>query len=484
MDNDESTYPFIYNTVTAFYQFEQFIDSKLHQKYYNYNEVYTGYLIDKDYYDYWRDFSNYDQIKNDILFINYEEAQTKIKQYRKLNVNKDYPGDATQIVFKTPEELENAIKNEGKSFVLVDENIWKYICPDNGLDEEGAINYMIRRRKLIFLYENQKRCIIFTDNNIINNSQILQVQNLSLLNKSRYNSHRNTRSSMNSSYLKSKNIDNINNVSDININKFKNSNTDGKEEMELRKILLLYAFEQEMKNKINNITYNDNSFNIYCLINKDWMAEYKKYYCYNEIINMIQKKQSLKSLLNKGFNEAKRNMNLILNEIHINKNCLNKPFPQNLTQIKYFLCEKGDAQINNKTISYWTNFVLVNEELKNLLSESELHDYSIENAIYTKCLISSGKAIIDLSGDIYNENNFVYEIGTIRNKDMVFIDEFLFDYDNEEAKDNHVRYFSNDFFAFQKGTLNFDLNLQSNLLSPNGNIVGTAFKIPPHDFYY
>lgn len=79
-----------------------------------------------------------------------------------------------------------------------------------------------------------------------------------------------------------------------------------KEEKELEKLLLLYAYEQEMKNKINNLTYKEDKFNNYYLISKEWITQYKKYYHYNEICRMIQKKDELKSLLDKGFNEAKK----------------------------------------------------------------------------------------------------------------------------------------------------------------------------------
>ena len=49
-----------------------------------------------------------------------------------------------------------------------------------------------------------------------------------------------------------------------------------KEEKELEKLLLLYAYEQEMKGKINNLTYRETEFNNYYLISKEWITRYKK----------------------------------------------------------------------------------------------------------------------------------------------------------------------------------------------------------------
>ena len=79
-----------------------------------------------------------------------------------------------------------------------------------------------------------------------------------------------------------------------------------KEEKEQEKLLLLYAYEQEMKMKINNLTYRETEFNNYYLISKEWILLYKKFYHYNEICKMIQKKDELKNLLNNGFDSAKK----------------------------------------------------------------------------------------------------------------------------------------------------------------------------------
>lgn len=38
---------------------------------------------------------------------------------------------------------------------------------------------------------------------------------------------------------------------------------------ELKKLILLYAYEQELKNKINDLRYKDNNFKLYYLISKD-----------------------------------------------------------------------------------------------------------------------------------------------------------------------------------------------------------------------
>ena len=67
--------------------------------------------------------------------------------------------------------------------------------------------------------------------------------------------------------------------------------------------------------KINNLTYREIEFNNYYLISKEWILLYKKFYHYNEICKMIQKKDELKNLLNKGFESAKKNIRDVLKHI-------------------------------------------------------------------------------------------------------------------------------------------------------------------------
>ena len=64
---------------------------------------------------------------------------------------------------------------------------------------------------------------------------------------------------------------------------------------------------------------------------------------------------------------------------------------------------------------------------------------------------------------------------------MIYNEEFIFKYDNDQAKNDHLSYFQNDFLKFQRDNLNFGIDLQCELLSEDGNVYGTAFIIPPCD---
>ena len=468
---DEAVYTFIYKTVREYYQYEDYIEQKLQEDYHR-PKTNEGYLIDKKYYDYWKKFTNYDEIKNKIKNRDYLDAKPIIYQYRRANNLKVYQSDAKQYLFYTSEDLINAL-NQGKSFVLINQNFWFLICTQKGLRERGGAIYILGKNKITFVFSQIDNCQIVTYDNIIDNSnEIYQKGD---------NSNRIQNNNYNKRYINSPN-NSFNNSINNSFNNNNNNNNFNEEELELRKILLLYAYEQEIKKKINNLKYKDDNFETYYLISKDWILEYKRCYRYDEICRMIQKKDDLKVLLNNGYEQAKRNMHKILKKISFNNNNAKKYFPENLRNNNTFLSERNEAKINNQyVISYWKNFEIVNEDLKNLLSKSESHNYNFQSASDANCLICSGKVVIDLSKDEYNENNYVYEVGLISNNDMLYYDEYIFRYEDEESKNDNLNCFKNDFLCFQREKLNFGIDLECDLLNQNGYAYGTAFKIPLHD---
>jgi hypothetical protein len=44
-----------------------------------------------------------------------------------------------------------------------------------------------------------------------------------------------------------------------------------------------------------------------------------------------------------------------------------------------------------------------------------------------------------------------------------------------------LEFFKDKFYLFQKDELNFNMNLKCDLINDEGNVFGTAFKIPPHE---
>ena len=444
----ENEYHFIYNTIKCYKVFEDYFLEKINSNSSNKRKppiATEGYLIDKNYLDYWKNFTNYEDLKNEIIQLDYQSAKKIIKKYRKNNRLKQYQNDASQIIIFSPSNFYTNVNN-GDKYALIDKPFWKLICMDEGLEEDGGVKYYIEKGKIRFLFGRLGEVEVYSNDNIIKNGKQLAIKNKNI-----------------------NNYDNEDNDKDME---------DESEDFELKKLLLLYAYEQEMKKKINNLKYKEKNFKKYYLISKDWIEEYKKYYHYDELSKMINNRNDLSNILNKGYNWTKENMDYALSKIQVKKP--KKPFPPQLKIDNTFLSEGNQITIddNYSEVSYWKNFEMINEELKNLFSNSTIHGYNIDKASSAKGLISEGKIILDLSNDENNAGNYALEIGVICNKDMIFNDEYIFQYNNEESKNNHFNYFKNDIYSFQKENLDFDINLKCNLLNDDEEVCGTAFKIP------
>ena len=435
----EAVLVFIYKTIKAYSQLEEYIDQKLQGKFFK-DKVMEGYLITIEYINYWRKFSDYEDLKDIVNGNTYQAIRPTLYKYRKSNKYQKYQADARQIYFKSPEELYKAVKKDKRGFVLIDYNFWKLICAESVLKERGNARYNIDRNSITFFFNEFDYCQIITNDNIIDSSKEIKSTGFDVVRQS------------------------------------------DKEERELEKLLLLYAYEQEMKNKINNLTYKESEFNVYYLISKEWITQYKRFYHYNEICKMIQGRDELKNLLDKGFEEAKKNIKDVLKHISFKGNSKKKDFPEDLKKNNTFLSEREDVLISKRyNVSYWKNFELINEELKNRFMFSEAHDYAFDSISDARCLITCGKIIIDLSKDEYNPDTTACEIGTISNLNMLFNDEYIFRYDNEEAMYENLNFAAQDFLVFQRDYLNMGADFECELLSNEGSAYGIGYKIPPHD---
>jgi hypothetical protein len=462
-DYQELTYKFIYNTVRAYKEFEDFFEDEINKDRDDSNsndqqEEQEGYLIDKKYLIYWKKFTDYENIKNQIANRSYERAKSIIVKHRKNNHLKHYQDDATQFAFRSPFDLYQSVKMKGRQYVLIDEKFWKLICYNNGLNEEGQMKYEFDKNKIIFNFGPEGLLEVSEqDDNIISPDKQLVLRE--------------------TNNFSEEEIENIN---------------DDQGKSEMNKLLLLYAYEQELKNKLNNLKYFDKDFKFkeYYLISKDWIDTYKEYYHYNELCKLINNKKEVKDLLNSGYENAKKHLPYISNKILIMRKKNKNNFPDILKEENTFLSEGGSIIFNNNNyddnnepteVKYWKKFELVNGELKELLANSDINGYHIDGGSTAKCLISGGKIFLDLSNDQNNVGNYAVEIGVIRDDDMIFVDEYAFKYDSEQAKDNHLNFIKDKFYLFQKDELNFGINLTCNLTDDDGEICGTAFKIPPHD---
>ena len=162
---------FIYKTIKAYSQYQEFIEEKLQGKYVN-KKIMNGYLISSKYFDYWRKFSDYDDLKDKVIMSkDYNSIKKILYQYRKSNKYQKYQSDAVQIKFKSPEELYDAVKRQDKSFVLIDSNFWKLICTQEGLNERGNVSFSLDKDTITLYFNEYDYCHIITNDNIIDSSK-------------------------------------------------------------------------------------------------------------------------------------------------------------------------------------------------------------------------------------------------------------------------------------------------------------------------
>ena len=447
MSNDqESECSFTYKTLKAYREFERSFKEEQDnenndEEDFNQNE---GYLIDKKYINFWKKFTDYEKLKDTILIGEESKVMNLIRKNRRNNHLKEYQPDATQAKYYSPFALYKSVKINGKSYVLINKEFWQLICNDDELDSVGLVRYYFKDGNLILNYGVKGKLEIVTDDNIISGAKEMLFKD-------------------------------TNNFND-------ELEEDDDYDIEMKKLILLYAFEEELKNKINNLKYVDSQFRQYYLISQEWIEEYKRYFHYNELCNLINNREDLRNLLNNGYDKAKYHLEYVKSKLLVIRKKPRQSFPQKLKEENTFLSEGSSVNIkNNSEVTFWKNFELVNEELKNLLANSQENGYDIERSSSAKGLISSGKIIIDLSNDDNNQGIYAFEIGNIANNNMIFKDEYIFQYDNEEDKNNNLEFFKDKFYLFQKDELNFGLNLKCNLYNEDGLVYGTAFKIPPHE---
>ena len=144
---------FIYKTIRAYSQYEEYIEQKLQGKFIK-NKVMEGYLITKEYLNYWKKYSDYEDLKDLVNCNKYQNIRPTLYKYRKSNKYQAYQPDAIQIIIKSPEDLYRQVKKENKAFVLIDYNFWQLICTQSGLKQRGEARFSLGKDCITFILVN------------------------------------------------------------------------------------------------------------------------------------------------------------------------------------------------------------------------------------------------------------------------------------------------------------------------------------------
>ena len=159
----EAELTFVYKTILNFSKYKEYTTQKLQGKFPK-DKIYEDYLIDKHYFDYWKKYTDYKDLKKIIQCTQYINTRQNIYKYRKTNRYREYQDDAEQIILNLPEQLYDSVKLSKKSFILIDQNFWSLICKKNVLKERGGMLFSLSLNTITFFFGEFEYCKIFTKN--------------------------------------------------------------------------------------------------------------------------------------------------------------------------------------------------------------------------------------------------------------------------------------------------------------------------------
>ena len=331
---------------------------------------FEGYFIENKWLDEWRNNSNYDIIKNELNSINDTAIQNICNKLlynneeHKINFN---IFDYIRILdIHSDIEIKGFLEND--SIVIVNRNFLELFLDKKVINMHLPIRFYAYNKNIVF-YLNNEKIIFNTDDNIISKDE-----------------------------YQNKNIKNL---------------------------LKIMLFQEEIKQKINMKSQNINKNNSYKinLINKNLLQKYKEYYCYDQLYEFFMNNNDL-------IKEIKDENNLINNDL-LNDDIIldfmrNLPVEYvNLIQEKEILKKymknnsSNNFGIKNNSSKYLSNFEIISY---NSISSLQMKDFIGESKYYTgECYVCEGKIAI-ISED---NNKFYYQMGFVDNKGDIITEYFI-----------------------------------------------------------
>ena len=403
-----------YNAINDYYIFEEKFINKLTQ---SINEQKFGCLVEKIWFDKWFKYINYKEIKEK-LKKQIEKKEIKddlIYNLEKNNYFKHPDLCPINIISpKTKEELESFLEKD--SLVIVES---KFCRSFTQKDISENIRYKAYNNKIEIVFNNGD-FITKSNNNII-------------------------------SIISDDNEKNNNNISSV----------ENKNLIHLKQFIKYIYFKDEINNEIKSkhkvLSINELDKNIIYLVNKDIINNYKNYFDYAKLYDLLKKDKHLKSAdyFVKNFSNLVNVLKNYLYEIKKNKSI-------DFDGITNDLKEREYKDSSNPIIKYYIDFDIINEEFNSFL---------IENNIFKKKQTIKGAYI---AGDnkilLYMDlkDKFYYEIGYFdSNEDLVI--EYIIKSRYKDSILNHFNAYGIDKVINNKKEGHIKLN--------NGDKIGYFYKI-------
>ena len=419
--NDAPSDKQIYELCKAVYNYEKFLENILK------NKEYIGYLIETDTLNKIKKKLDYERLKPYVEKDSYTNFAKNIKKREKIkSVKLKKFNDSKEFIIELLKDKKYSLVHHA----LLD----KLNCDYKGKE----IKYIIIHDKISLIFnDNDKLYLTNNKNGIIEKSSLIQENS-------------------NSSEIPSSG------PKDFDIKEkilFKH---------DLEILIRIFYFNKYLREKENNIfnelKNEENNETIY-LINNSWMEEYKSFFDYNTLEQILIKFFDTNNITDNYISESKiKNIMKNLPSDYINKINLKGQFAINKT----FNYEQKDL---NNNIRYTYNNCIINSKINKLLMEQK---YKLNNSIKKADLFFIGNKKIILIFPVGVDNNKEnHEIGFV-NDSGIFIPEFILEFShNVISYDILNKFLKNDFPKFMPDKTKDNCKIKN----INDNESGYCYKI-------
>ena len=337
----------------------------------------SGYLIDKKYFDNFKNKLYYPIFKS--IINNDNKFNSQLEAFYGNN-NKIKLIPCEQKIFSNSKDLcvSLSLNNE---YIIINTLLWKMINNGKYNEDVGKINFEIKDNKIILHFGNDDDVYFKYNSNIITNKNLLIINDCTTTQKINHQRYKSVEllinQDINNKISKEKLIifkDKIKEVSEIQNEKEMNKNHfTEKENNDIKYLIELYYAFDNLNFHIKDANKILKSQENYYLINKEWINYLNKCYNYGQISQAINNCEKNKDLICKYRekmnieNEFDSNdINYIFSWIPLSlmDDIKNKDKAYDLNLYKSF--EKRIKE-GNKEVYYYDECILINEKIKNIL---------------------------------------------------------------------------------------------------------------------
>jgi len=365
----------ICESVIQYYNFENKIMDDLKNKHF-YSVTTSEFLVSKEWIDKWKEYSNYENIKNKCLQKNINKKEFILNdliyylEHNKIKYN-ELSLSINNMKFNKKGDLENFLERE--SLVLVNSN---FLYCFTGYSKEQFIQYNAFNNKIHIFLNKEEKLSFKSNDNIISLNGIIN-----------YSIH-------------------------------------------LKQLIKIFYYQKKLKSNIKEKEANNKMY----LINKNVITNYKNDFNYQKLYNFLKSNPCAQNI-NYDDLDNNNNYNKILNELDddyialFNNKDVTK-FKNN--EEKFIELEYKINAPSEKCLKYITNFEIVDNDIKDFFIKNEIVKEEHFISLYSYLSENEKRLLIFVSV----HNNF-YEIGHFNDKED-FIIEYLID-ELEKGNNNDIK---------------------------------------------